>query len=120
VDCAKGVMKLAKPICRECKRPRSAVGAFAHAGHLSAPSRTNTIFTTKINWHRLGSDREIFMTEDVMEALKAAGIKGGWCNRLWSDDEVRAAQEKAKKGIKWKPPGWCVPLNGKAAKAKAK
>jgi hypothetical protein len=49
-------------------------------------------------------DRCIFATEDVVRALKEGGIKGGYCNRLWTDGEVRTAQEKTKQGKKWKPP----------------
>jgi hypothetical protein len=120
VDTAKGVMKPVKPICRTCGRSNGAVGSFEHRKQLSIPPQANTFFTTKTNWHRRFYDRETFLTEDVMEALKAGGIKGGWCNRLWTDEEVRKAQEKAKAGIKWKPPSWCVPLSGKAAKPKAK
>jgi len=55
-------------------------------------------------------DREIFATEDVIKALKEGDIKGGYCNRLWTDEEVRIAEEKRKQGKKWKPPGSTVLL----------
>jgi hypothetical protein len=113
VDAAKGVLKPAKSKCRVCKRNDGTVGAFAHERHLSLPSKSNTLFTTKTNWHQRFQDRDIFLTEDVKEALKGGGIKGGWCNRLWSDEEVKTAEEKAKNGVKWKPAGWCVTLSGK-------
>lgn len=50
-------------------------------------------------------DRSLFVTEDVVQTLKKAGIKGGYFNRLWTDEEVRTFKEKAKQGKKWKPPG---------------
>jgi hypothetical protein len=55
-------------------------------------------------------DRDIFITEGVVKALKDGGIKGGYCNRLWTDEEVRMAEKKAKQGKKWKPPGSTVLL----------
>lgn len=110
VDCAEGVLKPAEPYCSECGRPDGAVGAFEHARQLACPQSGSTFFTTKINYHRRLQDREIFITEDVVRALKDGGIKGGYCNRLWTSEEVRTAEEKAKQGKKWKPPGSTVLL----------
>ena len=113
VDSAEGVIEPTKPLCPECGRAKNAVGAFAHVSHLSVPKEPNAIFTTKKSWAKRSRDRELFLTEDIAAALKAGGIKGGWCTRLWTDEEVRTAEEKAKAGAKWKPPGALIYLNGK-------
>jgi len=110
VDCADGVLKPAEPYCPLCGRSDGAVGEFERISELSVPSDGNTFFTTSINWHRRLWDRDIFITEDVVAALKDAGIKGGYCNRLWTDEEMRTAAEKTKQGKKWKPPGSTVLL----------
>ena len=110
VDCADDVLKPAEPYCSECGRPDGAVGAFVHANQLACPQSGSTFFTTKVNYHRRLWDRDIFITEGVVKALKDGGIKGGYCIRLWTDEEVRTAEEKAKQGKKWKPPGSTVLL----------
>lgn len=113
VDCKKGVIKPAKPNCRSCGRPRRTVGSFQFANELSTPDEPNTLFTTRINFHRLLWDRDVFATEDVVAVLKKAGIKGGYCNRLWSEEERKQIAEKAKQNVRWKPPGTTVLLNGR-------
>ncbi len=104
VNCVEGVLKPAEPYCPVCGRSDGAVGDFEHVNQLAVPGDGNTFFTTEINWHRRLWDRDLFVTEDVVNALKEGGIKGGYCNRLWTDEEVRMADEKAKQGKKWKPP----------------
>lgn len=99
-----GVMKLVEPTCPECKRADGTTGMFKHLSQLSVPKSRNTFFTTEKGWPTMLWDRWIFATEDVVQALKEAGIKGGYFNRLWTDDEVRMAEEKAKQGKEWKPP----------------
>ena len=53
-------------------------------------------------------DRDNFMTEDVVEVLKKAGIKGGYCNRLFTDAEADEAEAKLKQGLKFQ---WWMPKN---------
>lgn len=112
VDCDESVMEFIGPFCSGCKRPARTPGALKHLRQISAPQKPNTFFTTEKGWAKPFSNRDIFLTEDVVKALKAGGVAGGWCTRLWSDAEVRIGQEKAKKGVRWNPPGWCVSLNG--------
>lgn len=110
VKCAEGVLIPAEPYCAVCGRSDGAVGEFQHRSQLSVPTMGNTFFTTKTNWHRRLWDRDIFLTEDVVKTLKDGGIKGGYCNRLWTDEKVRMGEEKTKQGKKWKPPGSTVLL----------
>jgi hypothetical protein len=110
VDCDESVMEIIGPFCPKCGRPDRVPGSFTQLKQLSFPAHSNTFFTTRKGWPKPGSSRYIFLTEDVVKGLKAAGIKGGWCSRLWTDDEVRKAEEKANQGAKWKPSGALVSL----------
>jgi len=109
VDCKDGVLEPTEPVCEECGR-REASGSFNYANQISAPPLGNTFFTTKVHYHRMLWERDIFITEEVVRTLKDGGIKGGYCNRLWKDEELRMRDEKAKHGKKWKPPGSTVLL----------
>lgn len=110
VDCDESVIQSIAPFCPECGRPDRAPGAFTQLKQLSIPKRQNTFFTTKKGWAKPFSSRYIHLTEDVAQLLKAAGIKGGWCVRLLTDEEVRIAGDKAKQGKKWKPSGVMLSL----------
>jgi hypothetical protein len=110
VDSADEVMKEFPPFCPECGRPERAGGIFKALGQLSPPKAPNAVFTTKRSWPTPLWDRDFFLTEQVVKVLKAAGIKGGYCNRLWTEQEVAVAKTK---GPGWKPPGSTVFLNGK-------
>lgn len=110
VECDESVMEQIGPFCRECGRAERVPGAFTKLEELSLPSRPRVIFTTKKGWPKPFRDRTTFLTEDVVELLKGAGIKGGWCHRLWTSNEVEKMEVKAKQGKKWKPPGAIVTL----------
>jgi len=110
VDCDESVMKLIGPFCKECGRPEQIPGIFTKLEELSLPSRSNVIFTTKTGLAKPYRDRTTFLTEDVVILLKEAGIKGGWCHRLWTREEVDKMDEKAKQGNKWKPKGAVITL----------
>jgi len=113
VECNRSVVTIEGPDCPECGRSRTAFGIFEYLHDLSLPNGVNTFFTTKASWPRASSDRDIFVTEDIVQALKAARIKGGCCTRLLSDEELAKQHEKEKRGVKWKPPGMTVYLSGK-------
>jgi hypothetical protein len=110
VDCDENVMELIPPFCAECGRPARAPGEFTQVNQLSLPRSSNTLFTTRNGWPKPFSSRYIFVTEEVVTAFKSGGIKGGYFTRLWTDQEVQTAAEKAKSGKKWKPPGTTVLL----------
>ena len=106
------------PNCSVCGRPKESFGLFKYLSELDLPSQANTFFTTDKDWPSChASDRDIFITENVLEALKEGGITGGYCSRLWTEDEYQKQNEKEKQGVKfWKPPGTLVHLNGKGLK----
>jgi hypothetical protein len=110
-----GVVKNRKPLCTECGRPAESFGCFHYCDELSLPTETNTFFTTITGWPSSHfCDREIYLTEDVLQALKNGGIVGGYCNRLWTDAEKKQQKEKTKQGVNfWWPPKTSVRLNGK-------
>jgi len=110
VDCDEKVMELIGPFCSECGRADRIPGAFTKLDQVALPSHSNAIFTTKKGWAKPFRDRDTFLTEDVVKLLKNAGIRGGWCNRLWTREEVCMMDEMAKRGKKWKPPGSIVTL----------
>jgi hypothetical protein len=110
VDCDESVMQEIGPFCKKCGRPDTVPGEFLSIEQLSLPSQSNTLFTTKRGWAKPFRDRDTFLTEDVVETLKNAGIKGGWCNRLWTSEETKKIEDQAKRGKKWKPPKSIVTL----------
>jgi hypothetical protein len=115
VDHVEGVIKSRKPLCPECGRPKESYGLFEHLRGLSLPTQPNTLFSTKQGWPSWhSSDRQLFITEDALHLLKASGIAGGYCSRLWTDEELAKHKQKAKEGAGyWIPPGALVRLNGK-------
>lgn len=104
VECDPGVMQPIGPFCPICGRPDRVPGEFTKMGELSLPGRTNTLFTTTLSWAKPFWGREVFLTEDVVQVLKASGIRGGSCNRLWTDEEAQKLKDYSKAGKSWRPP----------------
>jgi hypothetical protein len=118
IDHIAGVVKTQKPLCAECGRPKENFGIFEYRSQLSLPSQPNTFFSTKSSWPSYHfCDRQIFISEDVLRVLRGAGISGGYCTRLWTDEELQKQKAKAKQGTPfWRPPQTAIPLNGKPLK----
>jgi hypothetical protein len=118
VDYVDGVVKTRKPLCSECGRPKENFGIFEYRHQLSLPSQPNTFFSTRGSWPSYHcTDRQIFISEDVLEALRIAGVAGGYCRRLWTDEELEQQRKKAKQGTPfWWPPKTAIHLNGKPLK----
>jgi hypothetical protein len=118
VSHADGVMKTQKPLCSECGRPRENFGLFKYQRELSLPSQPDSFFTTRTGWPSAhGCDRQIFISEGVLQVLREAGIAGGYCTRLWTDEELKKQKEMARQGTPfWRPPKTAIPLNGKMLK----
>jgi hypothetical protein len=108
VNHSSDVVTLRAPNCSLCGRPTESFGLFTNENELTLPEEDNVLFTTKGSWPRAFSDRDIFVTEKVAKALKLAGIKGGYCSKLWTDAEIQKRDEKAAKGVTWKPPGMTI------------
>jgi hypothetical protein len=117
VDHADDVVDTSGPQCPECGRPNETGGIFEYLSELSLPIQSNTFFTTKTSWPRHSSDRDLFITEDVLQVLQEGSIAGGYCSRIWTEEEFQKQKEKEKQGINfWKPPGTLVHLNGKGSR----
>lgn len=108
VDCKEDAVRTSGTKCPGCGRAERANGIILNLNAISPPQKSHTFFTTTRSWPRSISDRDIFITKEVVAAMKAGGIKGCLCHRLWTDEELRKAEEKAKKGISWKPPGMTI------------
>jgi hypothetical protein len=104
------IMKPSGKVCPECKRSRDMSGRFHNQCDVAVPNGAKTIFTTERGWHSTLWDRDIFMTEDVVLALKAAGIKGGYGRRLLTEEDLAKAKELAKEGKRLKPTEITIPF----------
>lgn len=120
VDSNDEVIKTSGVQCPECGRPEESWGVHQRLSDLSLPTQPNTFFTTKRGWPSAPFyDRETFLTEDVLNLLKEFGIAGGYCYRLWTEDEGRKYDENRKRGIDKYPPGTTVYLTGSKSKKRA-
>ena len=87
VGIAPGVIKTTNSVCPECGRPDEAWGLVQRVSEIDVPATSGTFFAPKKGMPRAVTDRDIFITEDLMLALKANGIKGAYCSRLFTDEE---------------------------------
>jgi hypothetical protein len=115
VRSADGIIKNRKPNCSTCGRPRESYGSYDYCSEIDVPKRDNTFFTHKRAWPSSHfRDRDVFATEDVVIALKAAKVKGPYFNRLLSDIEREHQKQKEKQGnSNWWPPKTTIYLSGK-------
>jgi len=97
------VIRVVGSKCSKCGRYKEASGGFVRQHELEVPSSPKTIFTTKDSWPSTFMDRTLFMTEDVVLALKAGGVKGEGCRRLLTEEDLLKEAELAKKGKRLKP-----------------
>lgn len=115
VEHAEKVIKSRKPLCSECGRPKESFGRFEQVRQLAVPTVSSTFFTTTTGWPSAHfCDRALFLTEDALQVLKQDRVKGGYCTRLLTDEEVKKQKQKAREGIPfWRPPKLLVKLDGK-------
>jgi hypothetical protein len=118
VDCVDSKWKKKAKRCPRCGISDDIGLNLDYLSQLSLPSRTNTFFSTMSSWPASPSnDRELFVTEDVVQALKAAKVKGPYCTRLWTEEERKKREARTKPGDvlgpSWRPPHSVVFLNGK-------
>ena len=100
--------------CTECGRPEYMGVQSWRVSHVAHPSHENTLYSTNVRYTGSSvSDRDIFLTEDVVKVLKAAQVKGPHCSRLQTDEEVEKRLKLEKEGKNWMPKGLTVYLNGK-------
>ena len=87
VNIAPGVIKTSDEKCLECGRPNEAWRSVQRISEIEIPTKANTFFTSKQSWPFHFYGRYLFVTEDLMQAIKSNGIKGGYCYRLYTDEE---------------------------------
>jgi hypothetical protein len=114
VESSDTIVKTSGPACLECGTPEEAWGVHERETDLSLPETSNTFFTTLKSWPSFPfQDRPIFLTDDVVRILQDAGVAGGYCYRLWTEEEARRVSENRKRGIDRYPGGTTVYLSGR-------
>lgn len=120
VDANPDVFKTAGSPCPECGRPEESWGVPVRVTDLAVPKATNTFFTTKQSWPSAPFfDRSIFLSDEMVKALKDSGIKGGYCKRLLTDEEWNWVEDFRKKGIPKDVPGITIYLTGAPSKKRS-
>jgi hypothetical protein len=99
--------------CPECGRPEYIGVETWQLRHVAHPAGGNTFYSTTVCGTGSFRQRDIFVTEDVLVTLKTAGIKGPYCDRFWTDDELEKAAQLEKQGKSWRPKGMTVFLDGR-------
>jgi hypothetical protein len=102
-----------RKFCPLCKRALSVYGIFEFEKQIDSPKAARALFTTVFDREGVHSSPDLLITDDVVKILKEAKIKGGSCDRLWTDEEARTVAAKEKAGAEWRPPGTLILLNGK-------
>ena len=82
-----GVLEASGMPCPECGRKEYAGGCVQKVSEIAVPESPNTFFASQESLPLPFWDRDIFLTEDLMQAMKSNGIKGGYCYRLYTDEE---------------------------------
>ena len=100
------------PLCELCGRPREVSGSIQFLRQIVPPEGPSNFFAP--TYDRGGSlvgDRDLFLTEDIVEEFRKSGIKGGMCRRLLTSEEEEEfhASQRDKKLFKW-PKGSIVVL----------
>jgi hypothetical protein len=73
--------------CSACKRALAVTGLFEFERQLSLPRNKRTFFTPEFQRPGRNAGTEIFVTEEVVDIFKKAGLKGGSFCRLFSAEE---------------------------------
>jgi hypothetical protein len=81
-----------EPLCSACGRPDCITGLIDYESQIDIPKEGRTLFTTAVGFATLRR-RDIFLTEDVVLALKASGLKGGEFMRLLNGKEEEAMKK---------------------------
>ena len=87
VEIAPGVIKVTNVSCSDCGRANEAWGLVQRISEVQIPPTKMSFFASSKSMPYMFLDREIFVTEDLLMALKSNGIKGGYALRLFTDEE---------------------------------
>lgn len=92
------------PLCEICGRPREVSGAIQFLRQIVPPEGPGNFFAPTFDrGGSLNGDRDLFLTEDIVEEFRMSGIKGGTCRRLLTSDEEAEfhASQRDKKLFMW-------------------
>lgn len=81
--------------CEVCGRVKEVIGSVMRMSSIAIPDSPGTFFAPKID--RAGStngERDVFITEDIYQCLKAEGINGACFRRLMDAKAVARHQKK--------------------------
>jgi len=77
--------------CPECMRARQTYGQICCVSQIDCPKEPGTFFSP--TFARSGySDRDLFVTEDIVASFKKHGVKGGMFSRLLEPAEFEAVK----------------------------
>lgn len=100
VEAEEKVLKTHKPTCHACKRPGSVTGSFYALRQIEVPKKPSTFFTTVLE--RNGRDRDVFVTDDIVQIFVTAKVKGGEFQKLLTiEDEAQLTATAAKGKPRW-------------------
>jgi len=104
-DVTEDVFQKARPeLCRECKRPEI-LGGVRHLGQLKTLPPNDTFFSTRTDRQGSGaSDRDLLLTEGIVQVLRHNKIKGGLLEQLLSEEEETKLSQAWQRGEKIKFP----------------
>ncbi len=81
--------------CPVCERVREVTGSISCLSEIAVPSTPGTFFATELDCAgSTNRERDIFITEDIHDCLKAERIKGAWFQRLASAEEIERNKKK--------------------------
>lgn len=84
--------------CGICGRHEAITGLTDYESQIEIPSRSGRFFTNDYDLEGSGHhDKELFVTEDIVETFRGAGIKGGEFMRFLNSDEEKQMRESLAK-----------------------
>jgi len=104
-DVRSDVFQVVRGPCQDCGRPRETLGAVRHLGHLITRPDAETFFSTRTDRHGSSyADRDLHLTEGIVQELKRNKIKGGGLDELLSEEEDAKLSQAWQRGEKIKFP----------------
>jgi hypothetical protein len=113
VSATPGPLRRTGQSCAACGRPEEVFGVYTRLSDLAIPALNRTFFipNRKRLWHSPHYEtRDVFVTGDVVAALKRHAIKGDSCHRLLTEDEWDEVRRREKARDFDHLPGTCILL----------
>jgi hypothetical protein len=87
VELADGIPVTSGKICSGCGRPEYAGRLVERVSEIINPPTGCMFFASGKAWPYYSRDREIFLTEPIVNSLKGHGIGRGYCCQLFTEEE---------------------------------